>query len=153
MQIDLSSVDDVESFISIPEGQYLCRVADVRPGLTREGKPRWSMRLEVMEGQYAGRTAAWDNVVWSERGLPRAKRLLEAFGFDVSRPLDLEPDDLKGRRIFAHFVTEEREDPATGQRVKRLRVPYSGFEAAGNAEDDLPTLDSTDRRATDETPF
>ena len=46
-------------------------IEEVRPGATREGSPRWACRLEVAEGEYAGRTAAWDSLVFSERGLPR----------------------------------------------------------------------------------
>ena len=51
MQIDFSELDDVESFLSVEEGSYLCRVAEVREGTTREGSPRWSFRLEVVEGK------------------------------------------------------------------------------------------------------
>ena len=130
MQIDFSSVGDVESYASIPEGVYLCRIAEVRAGVTREGSPRWALRLEVVEGDYAGRTAAWDGLVWSERGLPRVKEVLACIGFDVSGRVELEPDDLLDRRLRAHLLTEEREDPLTGKRVVRLRVPYMGYEAA-----------------------
>ena len=57
MRFDFSQIEDVESFVSIPEGTYLCRVAEVRAGVTRDGSVRWSLRLEVAEGEYAGRTA------------------------------------------------------------------------------------------------
>jgi hypothetical protein len=127
MKLDLSKVDDVESFVSIPEGIYLCRVADVRATSTREGSPRWGLRLEVVEGDYAGRTAAWDSLVFSERGLPRVKQVLDRMGFDVRGPVDLEPRDLMDVRVRVQFVTEEREDPLTGKRTVRLRVPYTGY--------------------------
>ncbi|HED65353.1 MAG TPA: hypothetical protein ENJ09_07340 [Planctomycetes bacterium] len=142
MQVDFSTVQDVESFVSIPEGTYLCRIAEVRTGLTREGSPRWGMRLEVAEGDFAGRTAAWDGLVWSERGLPRVKTVLGLLGYDVSGTLEIDAEDLVGRRIVAEFTTEEREDPATGRRVVRLRVPYMGYRAAEDAEasesEDMP---------------
>jgi len=131
MQIDFSEIVDVESYASIPEGTYLCRIAEVRMGSTKEGSPRWGLRLEVAEGDYAGRTAGWDNLSWSERGLPRVKGILQRLGYDVSGPLELLPEDLVGRRIRAQFQTEEREDPATGRRVVRLAVPYMGYEPAG----------------------
>ena len=57
MRFDFSQVQDVESFVSIPEGSYPCRVAEVREGLARDGSVRWSLRLEVLDGEYAGRTA------------------------------------------------------------------------------------------------
>ncbi len=132
MKLDFSAVDDTESFVSIPEGTYLCRIAEVREGRTREGSPRWGLRLEVAEGEHAGRTAAWDGLTFSERGLPRVKQVLARLGFDVSGTLDLHPSDLMGLRARVQFVTEEREDPLTGRRVVRLRVPYAGYESPGN---------------------
>jgi hypothetical protein len=134
MKLDFSSVDDLESFVSIPEGTYLCRIADVREGTTREGSPRWALRLEVVEGEYAGRTAAWDGLVFSERGLPRVKQILARLGFDVQGTLELSPADLLDLRATVQFVTEEREDPLTGKRIVRLRVPYTGYESAGNGK-------------------
>ena len=131
MKLDLSKVDDVESFVSIPEGIYLCRVADVRATSTREGSPRWGLRLEVVEGDYAGRTAAWDSLIFSERGLPRVKQVLARLGFDVSGTIEIVPNDLRDLRARVQFLTEEREDPLTGRRVTRLRVPYSGYESVG----------------------
>lgn len=133
MKLDFTSVDDAQSFVSIPEGVYVCRIAEVREGVTREGSPRWSLRLEVAEGEHAGRTAAWDSLIFSERGLPRVKLVLERLDFDVSGSLDLHPADLMDLRARIQFITEEREDPLTGKRVVRLRVPYLGYESAGKA--------------------
>ncbi len=127
MQIDFSTVGDVESFVSVPEGVYVCRVAEVREGQTRDGNPRWALRLEVAEGDFAGRTAAWDGLVWSERGLPRVKTVLERMGFEVSGKLEITPSDLHGRQIRVQLLIEEREDPLSGRRIVRLRVPYLGY--------------------------
>lgn len=132
MQIDFSRVEDLESYASIPEGTYLCRIGDVREGLTRDGSPRWALRLEVAEGDYAGKTAAWDGLTWSERGLPRVKQVLAKLGFDVSGPLELHPGDLKGLHVRAQLQPEEREDPLSGRRIVRLRVPYMGYESAAD---------------------
>lgn len=130
MRVDFSNVEDSESYVSVPEGTYLCRVAEVRESLTREGSPRWGMRLEVAEGEYAGRTAAWDALIFSERGLPRVKHVLARFGFDVSGTIELQPSDLLDLRARAQCQLEEHEDRLTGKRSKRLRVPYLGYEAA-----------------------
>lgn len=129
MQFDFSRIEDIDSFISIPEGRYTCRVAELREGVSREGDPRWSLRLEVALGEYAGRTAGWDSVTWSERGIRRVKHVLEALGLDVSGVVEISPADLLGREVVATFQSEEREDPFTGRRVLRLRVPYAGYTA------------------------
>src|SRR5262245_5527584 len=131
MKLDFSNVEDAESYVSIPEGTYLCRIADVRPSVTREGSPRWSLRLEVAEGEYAGRTAAWDSLIFSERGLPRVKQVLQRFGFDVSGTLELQPADLLDLRARAQCLLEEYEDKLNRRRQTRLRVPYLGYESAG----------------------
>jgi hypothetical protein len=128
MQIDFSRIEDLESFASVPEGSYVCRVGEVREGVTRNGSPRWALRLEVAEGDHAGRVAAWDGLVWSERGLPRVKQVLARLGFDVSGPLELEPADLVGRQVRVQVTTEEREDPVSGRRIVRPRVPYMGYD-------------------------
>ncbi|NOT31196.1 MAG: hypothetical protein HOP15_12170 [Planctomycetes bacterium] len=130
MKLDFSTIEDSESFISIPEGTYLCRIAEVRESLTRDGSPRWSLRLEVAEGDYAGRTAAWDSLVFSERGLPRVKHVLALLGFDVTGTVELLPGDLVDLRARAQCMIEEYEDRLTGKRQRRLRVPYSGYESA-----------------------
>lgn len=132
MKLDFSTIEDFESFVSIPEGTYLCRVAEVRVTATREGAPRWGLRLEVADGDYAGRTAAWDGLNFSERGMPRVKHVLAVFGFDVSGTLELEPADLTDARARVQLVIEDQEDKLTGIHRKRLRVPYTGYERVEN---------------------
>jgi hypothetical protein len=130
MKVDFSQIEDSESYVSIPEGTYLCRIAEVREHSTREGSPRWGIRLEVADGESAGRTAAWDALIFSERGLPRVKHVLACFGFDVSGPVELKPTDLVDLRARAQCMLEEYEDRLSGRRQRRLRVPYLGYEAA-----------------------
>jgi len=139
MHYDFSQVEDTQSFVSIPEGTYECRIAEVREGLSRDGSVRWSFRLEVLRGEYAGRTAGWDALTWSERGIARVKRTLACFGLDVSGEIDLESSDLVGLGARASFEFEEREDPQTGRRVVRLRVPYAGYAPLNAAPGDQPS--------------
>ena len=130
MRFDFSDVEDIESFVSVPEGRYLCRVAEVREGLARDGSVRWSLRLEVAEGEYAGRTAGWDSLTWSERGVLRVKRVLSDLGLDTRGVVEVRADELVGRQVVADFQQEEREDATNGRRVLRLVVPYSGYSRA-----------------------
>ena len=130
MMFDFSAVDDVESFINVPEGLHNCRVAEVRDGRSRDGSVRWSYRLEVLDGEWAGRTAAWDSLIWSERGIYRVKKVLSALGLDVSGVVELQSSDLVVLRARVRVEPEEREDPQTGKRQVRMRVPYLGYEPA-----------------------
>jgi hypothetical protein len=129
MKLDFSRIEDTESFVSIPEGTYTCRIAEVRESKTRDESPRWSLRLDVVDGEYAGRTAGWDSLIFSERGLPRVKHVLGRLGFDVSGTVDLQSLDLVDLRVRAQFLVEEYEDRLTGKRHRRLRVPYLGYES------------------------
>jgi hypothetical protein len=135
IHIDFSQVEDVDSFVTIPEGRYLCRVGEVREGETKTGNLRWALRLEVADGELAGRTAAWDGLVWSKRGLGRVKHVLGALGFDVSGALDVEAAHLLGCQAFVDFFIEEWTDPNTGRRTERLSVPFLGYERAPGVED------------------
>ena len=130
MQIDFRTITEPDNFVTVPEGLYLCRIAEVRPGVARDGSERWSLRLVVDEGDHAGHTAAWDSLTWSEKGVYRVKRALEAFGFDVSGEACVEPGDLEGIQVRARLVHTTWEDPATGRRQERMSVPFLGYESA-----------------------
>ena len=127
MRYDFGTVEDNESFVLVPEGVHICRIAEVRNGQARDGSERWRMRLEVAEGEWAGRTAAWDSLTWSDRGVFRVKRVLEALGFDVQGELEVAPEDLVGRRARVVLEPEHWEDPVTGRTQLRLAVPYLGY--------------------------
>jgi hypothetical protein len=131
-EIDFGRVGEVQDFKSIPAGEYTVRIEEVRVGVTRDGAERWAMRLVVTDGDYAGRTAAWDGLTWSERGLPRVKFVLARLGFDVAGRLALESGDLVGHEAHVRLVEEERTDAATGEQVVRLKVPYTGWARASN---------------------
>ena len=127
MDVDFSQIEDIEDYLSVPEGHYRVRVAEVREGWTRDGEVRWAYRLEVTRGEYAGRTAAWDGVSFGERGLKRAKFVLSALGFDTSGRLEFEAPDLVGREVWVEVTAEDRTDPTTGQRAIRPRIPFAGY--------------------------
>lgn len=131
MRWDFRDVNETEDFASLPEGWYTVKVEEVREGRTRDGDVRWGLKLVVLDGTFAGRIAAWDGLIWSDRGSPRAKRLLEALAFEVLGEVDIETQDLLGRSMDVELVTEEWENPVTGRRQRRNVVPYDGFALAG----------------------
>lgn len=131
MDYDFTPIANEDPYLLLPEGVYLCRVAETRTGTARDGSERWSLRLEVVGGEHAGRTAAWDNLTWSERGVHRIKHVLEALGFDASGPLSVEPEELVGLQALVTLQVETYQGP-TGDR-RRMTVPYLGY--AGAAEE------------------
>ena len=90
MQIDFSEVPEVEDLCSVPAGEYTCTVSEVRESISPAGHARWGLRWEVVEGEWSGRTACWDSLHFSERGLARARFVLRVLGFAADGKLDLE---------------------------------------------------------------
>jgi hypothetical protein len=133
MRWDFTDVDEAEDFASLPQGWYTVKVDEVREGKTRDGTDRWGLKLVVTQGPYAGRVAAWDGLVWSDRASSRAKRLLGAMGIDSSGEVDLGPQDVLGRCLDVELVPEEWENPVTGRRQRRNVVPYDGIASEGAA--------------------
>ena len=109
-------------YTTVPAGSYVCRIDEVRTSTTRSGDDRWSLRLVVAAGLYEGRTAAWDAIVFSARGTPRAHRILENIGL----PLDVKPGDLEGRTALVEVRPVEFETP-DGEGILRNQVPYDGW--------------------------
>ena len=133
MEIDFDASDRVSDFVTVPPGTYLCRVAEVRPGTTRAGDERWSLRLVVAEGPHIGKQAAWDSLVFSTRGRARARLVLAALGLPARGKVQIEPAELEGRQAFVQVRPAEYASPA-GDLVRRNEVPYDGYQAA-NAPD------------------
>ncbi len=132
MNLDFETTKKVSDFVSVPAGTYLCRVGQVRPGTTRNGDERWSISLVIAEGQFAGKQAAWDNLVFSPRGLARVRLVFEAFGLPSSGRVDVMPSDLEGCTAFVEVRPAEYA-AAGGPVIRRNEVPYAGYRAVEGA--------------------
>lgn len=152
-RIDFNNVDDVQDFSPLPDGKYLCRVAEVQVSATQYGDEMWKLRFVVEQGPHRGRFL-FDNLVFSNAAMKRVKLICSRLGLDVSRELDLTPALIEGRSCSVTVETEDYED-TEGHPRRRNVVPFAGYEradpaaatpAAGNAggggeddsEDDLP---------------
>lgn len=137
MEIDFGSIPEATTLPPIPPGVYLVEVREVRTRMNNEGAEMWGLRLVVAEGPLKGRTAAWDNLIWSPRGIGRVKRALRLMGFPVEGRLTIEPKDLEGRRIRARVVRDTYKDPTDGKELARNRVPFGGYlDPAGEGEEE-----------------
>lgn len=129
MNLDSQGPDRVFDFATVPAGVYRCKVAEVRPGTTRAGDDRWSLRLVVTDGEHAGMQAAWDSLVFSIRGRARARMVLRALGLPSKGRVTIEPGDLEGREALVDVRPVEYRAPA-GEVVRRNEVPYDGWREA-----------------------
>ena len=128
MDLDFDSREETNDFITVPAGTYLCRIAEVRERLTRSEDVLWAIRLDVIEGEFVGRLAAWDNLVFSSRGLTRVKRFLDALGLPSDGKVQLSPDDLVDQKVFAEVRPAEYHAP-DGNMTRRNEIPYNGYRA------------------------
>ena len=122
MKFELPTEDHLD-YVSVDAGTYVCQIEEVREGTTRNGDPRWAIRLAVCEGEFTGRHAAWDGLVFSTRGRTRVRRALGAFGLPNQGTIDLAPKDLEGRRVARH---EEDSVPTALDRRPVSQGPVVG---------------------------
>ncbi|MFA5138358.1 MAG: DUF669 domain-containing protein [Elusimicrobiota bacterium] len=141
-RIDFSKVDDVQDFSPIPEGKYLCKLADIEEASTNAGDEMWKLRFQVAEGPHAGRMV-FDNLVFSSAAMKRVKLVCSRMGLDVSGELDLTPERLRGRTCLLTVQTEEYED-SEGRRKKRSVIPFAGYERASGDGPPAAAAPSTD---------
>lgn len=114
----------MENFIDVPAGTHLCRVAEVRISTTRAGDERWALRLVIAAGEFMGRQAAWDSLVFSVRGRARARFVFAALGLSGTK--DIKATDLEGRQANVEVRPVQYLLP-DGTPVSRNEVPYDGY--------------------------
>jgi len=125
-RIDFSRVEDAKDFTPLPEGEYLCRVDSIEEALTGAGDEMWKVRLAVVGGEYKGRYI-FDNLVFSEKALKRAKFVCRCLGVDVSGEVDLTTEMIIGKQANVRVEIEEYVDDE-GKEKARNRVPFAGYE-------------------------
>ena len=133
---------------ALPADQYRCRVAAVEEASTQYGDEMWKLRLEVVEGEHAGRYL-FDNIAFSTKGLGRVKLVCSRLGIDVSGELDLTPDMLEGREVLVTAEIEDYED-AAGKTKQRNHVPFSGYERVEGPEESCENESSEHENGEDE---
>lgn len=104
--VDLSGVDEAADFEVLPRGMYNCVISELTFEYSqRSGKPMWSTRLEIEDGDYASRIL-FTHISFSEKALPMTKRTLSRIApelleeaFDAEAVAD--EGNLIGRRCRA----------------------------------------------------
>ena len=132
MNLDSDADGPVLDFVTVPAGAYRVRITDVRPGTTRAGAERWSVRLTVAEGAQGGKQAAWDSLVFSPRGRARARQVLLALGLPAKGRVAIEPADLLGREAMVEIRPAQYQS-VDGSTIRRNEVPYDGWRPVGPA--------------------
>ncbi len=135
MRIEACDGTDVDDFVVVEDGEYRMRVGEVRPVEGAAGREAWMLRLELVHGELAGRTAVLDWLNFTERGLRRVRMVLAALEFDVTGSLDVEPEELLGREAMVRVATQESRRESDGRLLRRSRVAYDGWESVCSSRD------------------
>jgi hypothetical protein len=131
MKVNFNVIEDVQNFVPLPDGQYLCRLSQVEESSTQNGDDMWKLRFEVVNGQHEGRFI-FDNMVFSEAAIKRVKLICACLGIDINGEVDLTPELLKDRHCLVTVVTEEFVD-SEGTSKTRNSVPFAGYKLADEA--------------------
>lgn len=111
--------DEVEDNI-LPEGWYTVQIIKVEEKRTCTGDDMLNVRYEITKGPYKGRLI-FDNIVFSEAALKRAKLILTRLGIELRNNMDITTDMLLGRHVEINIVIEEFDG------IIRNRVPFAGY--------------------------
>lgn len=132
INIDFSKIEDHEEFTPLPEGTYRCRLDNVEEASTKNGDEMWRLRFSVVEGDHTGRRI-FDNMVFSDAAVKRAKLICSHLGVDVSGEVALTPDMIIGRECEISVQVEEYQD-VEGKVKSRNVVPYAGYDAVDTTD-------------------
>lgn len=92
LMVDFNDVEDV-TFEAIPVGIYPVTIADCEFTYSQNsGNPMWTLRLEVTDGEYAGRVL-FNHLVFAGKGLPMTKRQLKRIVPDLVSGGAFDPQD------------------------------------------------------------
>ncbi|MDG1048575.1 MAG: DUF669 domain-containing protein [Planctomycetota bacterium] len=127
MRIEACDGTDVDDFVVVEDGEYQMRVGEARSVETTGGSAAWMLRMELTDGDLAGRTAVLDWLNFTDRGLRRVRMVLAALGFDVTTSMDVEPEELIGREAMVTIATQESRRESDGRLFRRSRVAYDGW--------------------------
>ena len=90
-KLDFNGVDEVDDFSPLPDGSYLCRLAEVEEDSTRNGDEMWKLRFAVEDGPHAGRYV-FDNKPFTAAAMKRVKLICSRLGLDTGGEIDLTPE-------------------------------------------------------------
>lgn len=142
MKVDFSNTGDREERQPLPPGLYPCRIIDAKEEIARTRKIFWKVRFQVETGPYADRYI-FANIFWDGRALVRSMDLLKRVGIKVSGVMEVNPEQVIGRRCPVWVDVEDFTD-ASGRQRRGNVIPPDGFRR--------PNPDGTTHMGSDENP-
>lgn len=133
-EVPFGEVSDTENFSPIPEGKYLCKIADVKEETTKNGNDVWKITLEVSEGEFKGRKI-FDNLIFTEKAFGRVKKLYSAIGgYDLAQARNCETSDILDQVVLVETCIDSYKDN-NGNDRQTNKVTFAGYESATDPND------------------
>jgi hypothetical protein len=125
MVVDMSAVEEAK-FEIIPRGTYQAEVDELTFGLSQaSGSPMWTARMNIVEGEYAGRKLTW-YASFSRKALPFTKANLNRLAPEIIAQGAFNPQQiadsgqLLGRRIGIRVGTQKGDDGIERNQISAL---------------------------------
>jgi len=112
-------------FALLPAGEYPVTIIDIDEKSTKDGDPMWVLKMEVLEGEYAG-SKIQDRIAFSPQGMWRVKLVFSRFGHKCVGDEQVQPKMLIGREAFVTVIMSSfigRE----GNSIPTNKIPGSGY--------------------------
>lgn len=92
------------SFSNVPEGDYVADLKEMKLGESKKGRIQAELTLEIVDGDYTGKTVKRFDGVEEETGMGYFKNLCEVIGFDI-------PDNMEAwQEAMDEFVANNVKD-------------------------------------------
>ncbi len=128
--VDLSGVDEDAGYELLPRAIYNCVVDDLEFGYSQNsGNPMWTWRVEVEDGDFAGRKL-FTHTTFNEGGLPRTKKaIMRVHPQLLEGPFD--PEEVAASGVMVGLRCRVRVDirPYQGEKrnnVREILAPEGG---------------------------
>lgn len=121
----------------VPDGQYLCTVADSEETVSKgtTGAPMIVLTLGILAGEHAGRTLPKDYLVFSKGGLSRVAYTLKALGVPITAGnMAIEGSSLLNRKALV-TVKLVHEKASNGYEARDVLKIVAYDPAPGSAQD------------------
>lgn len=131
--VDLSGVDENAGFEILPRGIYNAVVDDLEFGYSQNsGNPMWTWRVEVEDGDFAGRKL-FTHTTFNEGGLPRTKKAIMRVAPELLEgPFDPEKVAESGVMLGKRLRVRVDIRPYQGEKrnnVREILAPGGGEDA------------------------
>lgn len=124
-KFNADAIDDANDYSPIPPGVYEAEVQKVEEKQSDKGTCYWTITLEVIDGQYKGRTFK-DKIFFTDKGFKRVKLVLKRLGLKMEGEVNPQKDDILGRRALVNLEIEDRE--WEGKTYRNNKVPFDGYQ-------------------------